>query len=379
MRILFITNFYQLYGANRSLLSIMEKFKESGDQVCLLLPKKGDYSEELDRKGIDYMVIPFFSQLLFFKFARPYLIWPFLSIATVILLPYIVFRVRKFRPDIIYSNTIADNIGIIIARVLGKKHITHVRDFMDLDHGAIFLFGSKAKKKYVSMSDGVVYVSRSVAEHTMLSKTLPPHHEVIYNGVKMDVNSRYEEKELPKTINLGIVGLLDESKGQHIAIEYFNAIKDAYPNAFLHLWGDKESPYKKRIFNMINSLGLKKRVIFHGFEKNTSIIYKDMSVLLMCSRAEGFGRVTVEAMANGIPVMGYNSGGTAELVKDGYNGYLFSNLEEFRCGFNDMFSSVKRYNQLCSQAYLDAHQHYSEAIYTNNVYSFVKELVQNKM
>ena len=126
---------------------------------------------------------------------------------------------------------------------------------------------------------------------------------------------------------------------------------------------------------MINSLGLEKQVKFHGFEKNTSIIYKDMSVLLMCSRAEGFGRVTVEAMANGIPVMGYNSGGTAELVKDGYNGYLFSNLEEFRSGFDNIFSSVNRYNQLCSQAYLDAHQHYSEAIYADKVYTFVKDII----
>ena len=44
----------------------------------------------------------------------------------------------------------------------------------------------------------------------------------------------------------------------------------------------------------------------------------------MCSRAEAFGRVTVEAMKLGLPVIGAARGATPELVRDGWNGLLYA-------------------------------------------------------
>lgn len=43
----------------------------------------------------------------------------------------------------------------------------------------------------------------------------------------------------------------------------------------------------------------------------------------MCSRNEAFGRVTVEALKLGKPCIGANSGGTPELIRDGWNGLLY--------------------------------------------------------
>jgi glycosyltransferase involved in cell wall biosynthesis len=44
----------------------------------------------------------------------------------------------------------------------------------------------------------------------------------------------------------------------------------------------------------------------------------------MCSRSEAFGRVTVEYLRRGRPVIGTRSGGTPELVDDGRTGLLYS-------------------------------------------------------
>jgi glycosyltransferase involved in cell wall biosynthesis len=49
----------------------------------------------------------------------------------------------------------------------------------------------------------------------------------------------------------------------------------------------------------------------------------DADVALMCSSSEAFGRVTVEAMKLGRPVIGADAAGTAELVRDGWNGLLY--------------------------------------------------------
>lgn len=375
MRILFITNFHQLYGANRSLLSIVEKFKKEGCEVCVLLPRKGDFSRALETKGINHLIIPYFSQLFYIKFAKPYLLLPFLVFATFCILPYIIYKIRKYNPTLIYSNSCADNIGIIIAKVLKKKHITHIRDFMDLDHRAWFIFGKKAKRNYISKSDAVIYVSKSVAYHTLMSKDMPTNHKVIYNGVSMP-EMEFKVRSVPETINFGIVGLLDESKGQDMAIRYFNKIKDDYPNAKLHIWGDKAGTYKKKLHELIEKLCLQEHVIMHGFEKDTFRIYNNMHALLMCSKAEGFGRVTVEAMMRGIPVLGYNSGGTAEIVIHGFNGYVFNTEEEFINNVHLMFSSDDNYNTLCLNAFTDSHKRFSEELYTNNVKDFIVDVME---
>jgi glycosyltransferase involved in cell wall biosynthesis len=46
------------------------------------------------------------------------------------------------------------------------------------------------------------------------------------------------------------------------------------------------------------------------------------NVLLMCSAAEATGRVTIEALRAGRPVIGTRSGGTPELVTEGMDGLL---------------------------------------------------------
>jgi glycosyltransferase involved in cell wall biosynthesis len=50
---------------------------------------------------------------------------------------------------------------------------------------------------------------------------------------------------------------------------------------------------------------------------------RSADTVLVCSRNEGFGRVTVEAMLAARPLVGARSGGTAELVRDGENGLLY--------------------------------------------------------
>lgn len=375
MRILFITNFYQLYGANRSLLSIIEYCKERGDEVCLLLPRKGDYSKELDRKRITNLVIPYFSQLLYYKKALPYLALPFLATFTLCLFPYVIYKVWRYKPDLIYSNTAAENLGILIAKILGIKHISHIREFMDLDHRCHFIFGNKARRFYINLSDGVIYVSNAVAKHVLQGCQIPENQRVIYNGVKIS-RDPFMLKELSSVLNFGIVGLLDESKGQHLAISYFENVLKDFPNSILHIWGDKEGKYKNTLIAMVEEKSLTPNVIFHGFEKNADVIYSDMHVLLMCSKAEGFGRVTVEAMSRGIPVIGFNSGGTAELVKDGYNGFLFQTKDEFIQCVRRLLTDEEAYNNICQQAYKDAHDNFTELIYTQKVYGFINTIMK---
>lgn len=377
MRILFISNYSDLYGANRSMLTIIEHFKKKGDEVALILPKHGNIEETLVQKNIKYVVISCFTQLYYYKPQLKYLALPFLAMHTYFQISKIEKYVCSFEPDLIYSNTSAENLGIKIAKKNGIKHISHIREFMDLDHDARFVYGRKKKKDYINQSDGVIYVSNSVANHVNMGEPLKEWQRVIYNGVDT-VDWEYSDKSIPEELNLGVVGIFDPEKGQDVAIRMMPSILMCYPKAKLHVWGDKEGKYKKRLYSMVNQMELEENVIFHGFEKNPNIIYKDMDILMMCSRSEGFGRVTVEAMQRAIPVLGYKSGGTSELVKDGFNGYSFLTQEDCVCGLKKMLSSEMEFNKLRKNAYDDARTNYTVDLYCSRVEAFVEMIMKNK-
>lgn len=363
-----------MYGANRSMLLVIEYLKKKGHEVILILPSKGEICTELSEQGITYHVETMFTQLFYYKPLLRYLALPLLNLQTFMKIPHLVKFAEKFGPDLIYSNTSAEMVGIKVAKRLGVKHISHIREFMDLDHGAKYLFGAKAKKRYINQSDGVIYVSNAVANHVNQGDLLQSWQKVIYNGVQC-CDILFTEHKFSDTINLGVVGIFDPEKGQDMAIKYFKSIIETYPFAKLHLWGDKDGPYKKKLFSMVSSPELKNKVIFHGFEKRIGIIYGEMDVLLMCSHCEGFGRVTIEAMQRGIPVLGFNSGGTTELIEDGFNGYLFSDEDEFRGKMQMLLQSEDHFNKIRRNAYEDSRKKYSAEVYCRNIEEFINSIM----
>ena len=98
-----------------------------------------------------------------------------------------------------------------------------------------------------------------------------------------------------------------------------------------------------------------------------------MDILLMFSYAEGFGRVTVEAMSFGVPVIGFNNAGTTEIIKDKRNGYLFNTKEEFIQCFEELISNNSIYNYIRKNAFYDSRKEFNKTLYTERIYKFTNE------
>jgi len=76
--------------------------------------------------------------------------------------------------------------------------------------------------------------------------------------------------------------------------------------------------------NEAHSLGLDDKVHFMGWRSDIADILPLFDVFVLPSLNEGMGRVLVEAMAAGRPVVGSRTGGIPDLVRDGENGLLVS-------------------------------------------------------
>ena len=323
MKILFLSHYSFLYGSNRSLDSLIDYFINKGIKVEVLLPSKGEFFKHLQGKGVKVHAFMFLYEVLYYKWNKKYLSLPILWLYDLIVFPFLVWKVASINPDVIYTNSSADLFSIWIAKILGKKHIVHIREFMEEDFGAKCILGRGFKRKILLKSDKIVCVSKAVAKTVLGS--VPPYGKIIYNGLPTKVKT-YDYPNLKNSLRIGVVGNIDISKRQDLAISYMPEIIKEFPNSTLHIIGEKECPYKSYIIKIVQDLNLEKNVIFEGFVRNVEDIYSKFDVLLMCSRSEAFGRVTIEAMLRKKPVIGYKAGGTTELIEEGITGFRFQHV-----------------------------------------------------
>ena len=374
MRILFFSSYGDLYGANRSLLSIAIHLKGSGHQVFVFLPRKGEMAVSLQKAGIEVIYFPFYSGFLYYKFLLKHTLVPLLFLWDLLVFPVILLKSHKVKPDVVYSNSSLENIGFFVARILRKKHVFHIREFMLEDYNARFIFGEQLKKKFVSLSDGTIFVSKSVKDSVHLISSQKPV-SVIYNGLQLPRSLPSKRFVNFKSLNFGLVGIFDEAKGHHIAVEYFSRILDAFPEAKLHFFGDKDSRYKNKVLRLIAEKGIDKSIVFHGFVSKSDQIYQVLDVLFMFSRAEGFGRVTVEAMCHGVPVIGFDNAGTSEILSDRISGCLFSDYNSFEDSLLFLTESQENYFRIRENAFSILKKRFDEKIYVSKVEQFIKSIL----
>jgi glycosyltransferase involved in cell wall biosynthesis len=111
-----------------------------------------------------------------------------------------------------------------------------------------------------------------------------------------------------------------EIKGHRYFVEAAKALSDRFTEAAFVLVGD--GPLRKRVEQMADELGLKKRVRFLGKRNDVPAILAGLDIAVLSSTSEGLSNVILESMAAGRPVVATDAGGSSELVSNGVNGYL---------------------------------------------------------
>ena len=203
MKILFITHYSFLLGSNRSLESLVMYFKKQGVDVSVLMPSKGLFYHYLKEKGISVYAFRFFFEALYVKWNKKYLSLPLLWMYNFFAMFFLYRKIKRINPDLIYSNSSADGYSIKIAKRLGIKHVVHIREFMQEDFGAHYIWGRIIKKKKLLKSDKLIFVSKAVALSVIGS--IPSNGKVIYNGVKIPVHVK--RKIIGKSFRIVIVGI----------------------------------------------------------------------------------------------------------------------------------------------------------------------------
>jgi glycosyltransferase involved in cell wall biosynthesis len=138
---------------------------------------------------------------------------------------------------------------------------------------------------------------------------------VLPNGVD---TARFAPHEAPKGDGFvfALVGRLEPRKGVDRALLGLAGV----PGASLDVVGDGED--REALEAEARSLGVADRVRFHGYIEDVRPLLARAHAVLCVSRAEGLGVSLLEAMAMGVPVVGFAVGGVPEIVVDGETGLL---------------------------------------------------------
>lgn len=177
--------------------------------------------------------------------------------------------------------------------------------------------------------DEMICISQPMIEWAVKEKIAPPEKLVkIYSGIEVEKFQNSIQNPELKTrfriaggdIVIGIVSKLWEGKGHDLLIEAVGRLVKRGYSVKLLIAGEGHLEGKLR--EKVKRLELGRVVVFTGFWSNVPEITALLHVSVLPSFFEGMGRVVLEAMAAGKPVVATSVGGLTELVEDGITGYL---------------------------------------------------------
>jgi glycosyltransferase involved in cell wall biosynthesis len=123
----------------------------------------------------------------------------------------------------------------------------------------------------------------------------------------------------PEAFVVGTAGRLTPIKGQRYLLEAAAMISSRKTDVFFVFLGDGELAHE--LGKMASSLEIK-NVMFLGWRQDVPEVMSTFDIFVLPSLNEGMGKVLVEAMALGKPIVASDVGGIPDLVINNYNGLL---------------------------------------------------------
>jgi len=325
MKILFLTHGADMMGANRSLIGLMKGLKGYGVENVVLIPQDGELAQNLDKHQIDYIIAPYYHWAFTKYLSKGYWLNFWYQQKNKQCLKHIVQKVEGLGIDVVYSNSSIIGMGAQLAEALQLPHVWHIREFGEKDYSKSYWGGRKHFNQWANKAAAIIAISKAINKEVLSAVTAPKH--IIYNGIMSQAELEAiapNQTHAQDPFTFLIIGLIHPTKRQLLALKAFHQVHQKHPNTRLLIVGKGRRLYTQQIKNYIRNHKLEEAAQFLGYVSNPDAVHQQADCVLMCSLSEGMGRVTVEGMIYGNPVIGYQGGATPELISHEKEGLLFS-------------------------------------------------------
>ncbi len=187
----------------------------------------------------------------------------------------------------------------------------------------------------------------------------------------------YNRYDIPKNkILVGIVGRLDEHKGQREALLAIEELKKYSSRIHLLVIGEDtlNNPGTGLLLQkLVRERGLENMVTFTGYVEQIEKVIASLDILLVPSRAETFGRTIIEGMASGVPVISTRAGGVPDIISDRQTGLLVepNNAKELAFAIEKLVLNPELRHQLQEAALKKARSLYAREVVERQLTSII--------
>ncbi|GAB4429473.1 MAG: glycosyltransferase family 1 protein [Cyanobacteria bacterium J069] len=232
--------------------------------------------------------------------------------------------------DLIYANTQKALVVGAIASVLARRPLVyHLHDILSPDH-----FSPTNRRIAVALVNRAALVianSHASQQALMEAGGRGDRSVVVYNGFLPEIyrqpahnrNTLRQAWGWENAFVIGHFSRLSPWKGQHVLVA---ALAQCPQSVCAVLVGEAlfgEADYAYQLRRQVEQLGLGDRIRFLGFQSDVISLMHACDLVAHTSTApEPFGRVVVEGMLCGRPVVAVEAGGVPELLESGRTGWL---------------------------------------------------------
>jgi glycosyltransferase involved in cell wall biosynthesis len=308
-------------GAEQGLLDLARHLGPQRSQVLLLAD--GDLHRILERHGIAVSVLE--AGGIFMRVRRAGSAASALAAVpqTLVLACKLAAAARSH--DLIYANSQKAALVAMLAGAIARRPVIwHLHDILDAAH-----FGWLQRNTLALLSNTltrcVIVVSAAARDAYIASGGKLGRARLVYNGIDprpyeglADIARKTLRAELglPAGPLVGLFGRITEWKGQRVLIEalprlpHLQALIVGSP-----MFGqDAELAYLE---TLARRLGVSDRIKFLGHRQDVPRLMRAVDLVVHCSTSpEPFGRVIVEALLAGTPVLAAEGGASREILGD---------------------------------------------------------------
>lgn len=377
IRVLFISHYPGLGGANLSMLSLITYLKQGDIEPVVFIPSHGPIEQELKKLNIPYEIHRYASLRTPDK---GFIVNIISSIVRVIIDLYQAINIglrKKGKVDIIHSNSSLVFLGIFLKLIMKKPLVWHLREFGTDDYPLIFSLGKKLSAKCYQKADRLIAISSAISQYYHNYICSKANIQLIYNGIDENVYKPRIVEHKDNITKICIVGGISPSKNQLELINAAEILLKKTSNFIIDIIGDGDKEYITSLKRLIQEKKLNNNIRLLGKSNNIGYLLPDYQIGIATSKKEAFGRVVIEYMMSQLSIIACNSGAFSELIKDGNTGLMYKLGDEVDLSnkIYELLTDVDKRDTISKQGREYALTHFTAKKNAYNIFNLYKSLL----
>lgn len=336
MRVAYLTHYVELYGANLSLLDLLEELRAQGVRPLVILPAPGPFEARLRALNIAVEIVPFepwmsvphASGRWYHRWVQRWQQWRaarFRAARNAKAARTIGALLKAHGIDLLHANSVVVGVVPALLRSISVPVVWHVRELPGAHYGLVPDVGRTGYQQALNGAAAIIAISPAVERDLVAAGVRPARIHTIADAVFPSirlVQQRAKGAAPPdgSKFTFAQVGLVHPRKGQWEALDALSILRAKGVQARLIIAGDGRV---EELSEAVKQRGLQEQVELLGYVQDVDAVFARSHAALTCSRHEALGRTTIEAMLNARPVIGHRSGATPDLITDGMTGLLY--------------------------------------------------------